>query len=313
MIQQMTCALMGLCVSGAVLAQSGEGQASTIEQSEDAPAKQVEALAAGETKVLEAVVIEVEGSVRWRATEDEEFRALEVDDIVQPGAEIRTALRSGAKIRVGHNATVDIHSVSRVVIPQIVQDGDTLRTRAAVRRGRADFKVDKVGLVNDFQVITPSTTLAVRGTWFSIAHGGLLGTTIEMFDPGEISAAEVRYFTRMQRSVVVTAGQRTGERAPDPVANAMFDTFSPPPDEATAGNQEQTRAGAANARRDKTQLAFDTQRATEYAADSAARTQVGLGVTPEDPRRRKGGSFEPNIFPDLPPGLSGGSGNSGDR
>ncbi len=309
MIQKRITAATILFSAATVFAQSNEQAPSTVVES-DAPAMHtIDALPAGQIKRLEALVIEVTGSVRWRDTEDAAFKALKVNDIVPPGAEIRTALRSGVKLRIGHNATVDIHSVSRIVIPEMIQEGDTLRTRAAVRRGRADFKVDKVGLVNDFQVITPSTTLAVRGTWFAVAHGGLLGTTIEMFDPGEISAAEVRYFAHMQRSIMVNAGQWTAERTPDPVSNSIFDTFSPPPDQSSqTGNQG---GSTADARRASKQLAFEDQRKTEYNADSAARTQVGLGVVPEDPRRRKGGSREPVLTGEIPPGFFGGSGGGG--
>jgi hypothetical protein len=306
-----TTAVLVLVAAQALSAQSTEPETTTIIESETTASQTVDALPVGESKPLEALVIEVRGSVRWRAVEDDPFKTLELNDIVAPGAEIRTALRSGAKLRIGHNATVDIHSVSRIVIPEMIQQGDTLRTRAVVRRGRADFKVDKVGLVNDFQVITPSTTLAVRGTWFAVAHGGLLGTTIEMFDPGEISSAEIRYFARMQRSFTVNAGQRSNERSPDPVANGIFDTFSPPPDQ--PAQSDRNRGSTANARRVSNQLNFEDFRKNEYGASSAARTQVGLGVTPEDPRRREGGSRQPSPIADLPPGLFGGSSGSAPR
>ncbi|MHC4142667.1 MAG: FecR family protein, partial [Planctomycetota bacterium] len=107
---------------------------------------------------LRALVIGVKGRAQWRQSEEESWRAAKVNDILRPGADIRTGLRSSVALRVGKNATVLVDRATRLSLPVILQDGQTLRTRAAVRRGRADFKVDSkvelIGLVNDFEVLT---------------------------------------------------------------------------------------------------------------------------------------------------------------
>jgi hypothetical protein len=111
---------------------------------------------------LRALVIGVKGRAQWRQSEEESWRAAKVNDILRPGADIRTGLRSSVALRVGKNATVLVDRATRLSLPVILQDGQTLRTRAAVRRGRADFKVDSkvelIGLVNDFEGLTPTTT-----------------------------------------------------------------------------------------------------------------------------------------------------------
>ena len=47
-------------------------------------------------------------------------------------------------------------------IPSEVPDKDIV-TKVNVNSGVANFKVDKIGLSNDFKTVTPSITLAVRG------------------------------------------------------------------------------------------------------------------------------------------------------
>lgn len=111
---------------------------------------------------LQAIFMEVDGKVRWRPDEKAAWKEAAVNDLVSAGAEIRTGLKGRATLRVGRNATVLVDSGTSFEIPEMVQEGETLRTLAAVKTGRVDFKVDKVGYANDFKVATPQTTLSVR-------------------------------------------------------------------------------------------------------------------------------------------------------
>ena len=128
-----------------------------------------------EVKVLQAVIIKVEGVVQWRPSAKGKWQKAKVNDLLAPGAEIRTGRKSSVTLRVGLNATFKVDRQSRVAIPEIVQKGRVLKTRVALRYGRADVKVDRVGLDNDFAVASPSATLAVRGTawrmWWDVNKG----------------------------------------------------------------------------------------------------------------------------------------------
>ena len=184
-------------------------------------------LQAGETKVLEAVIIDVKGRARWRPGEAGAWKPAEVDDMLKPGAEISTGLGSAVTLRVGHNATIYVDAQSRFSLPDFVQVGDTLRSRAGVRYGRVDFKVDRVGLTNDFVVVTPTATLAVPGTGFSIIVSSLDGLQVLGVRENMIRAIELSYFFRKIR--VYLSGQgKSSQRYPDPVLAAMHDTLSPP-------------------------------------------------------------------------------------
>jgi hypothetical protein len=142
---------------------------------------------------LRAVFIDVAGKVQWRANETSPWQEAKVNDVVGEGVEVRTGLRSHAAMRIGRNATALIDAGTLFQLPTIVQDGDTLRTAAAVKHGRADFKVDKVGLSNDFKVVTPSTTLAVRGTEFAVASGPLKQVEVLGARRNAINAIELKY------------------------------------------------------------------------------------------------------------------------
>jgi len=296
-LQSALVAVVGLSLTGSALAETRQPEGETVA-----------ALPEGQVQTLQALVISIEGTAQWRPNEDEAFRPLAENDILDAGAEIRTALRSMVTLRVGHNATIDIHSVSRVRLPEMLQDGETLRTRTVVHSGQADVKVDAVGLTNDFQVLTPSTTLAVRGTYFSVRYGGLFGTQINMFDPDHISAAEIKYFTRKQRAVRVANGQTSKESLPSPVMNALFKTISPPPVTEAVVEPDQAQPQVYQAQ--STEKKVGEERMVDYDKNIAARTQGALGIAYEDASRRPPGLGAGDDR--FPPGIFGGSGNPND-
>lgn len=179
------------------------------------------------TGPLQAAVMEVNGRVEWRADEERPWRQAAVDDLLDPGARIRTGRDSTMTLRVGHNATVMIESHTRMALPRVLRDGETLRTLVEVSRGRANIKVDRVGLTNDFSVVTPSGTLAVRGTGFAVSYGGLEGTRIEAARFNDIASIEVRYFLE-RFAMAVSARAITTDRHPNPAVARLFRGFGPP-------------------------------------------------------------------------------------
>ena len=197
------------------------------EKKEPAPPR-VEPLPEGQKQVLQALVISVDGKAEWKAAGTEKFKAAAVNDLLDPGAEIRTGLRSTLTLRVGKNATLVVDRASRVELPLMVQDGDVLRTRAAVHRGKCDFKVEAVAITSDFQVLTPSATLAVRGTGFTVEWGALEGVKVTGVDTNRVRAIELGYFAGLQTVFVSGAGESSSPW-PQPVELALYRTVFPPP------------------------------------------------------------------------------------
>jgi FecR-like protein len=202
--------------------------AAAPQEKKEPPPPKVDPLPEGQKQVLQALVISVDGKAEWKAAGAEKWKAAAVNDLLDPGAEIRTGLRSTLTLRVGKNATLVVDRASRVELPMIVQDGSVLRTRAAVHRGKVDFKVEAVGITSDFQVLTPSATLAVRGTGFTVEWGALLGVHVAGVDTNRVRAIELRYLAAMQEVPISGAGE-SSSAWPDPVAAALYRTVFPPP------------------------------------------------------------------------------------
>lgn len=206
-------------------------EATRVETAPEQPAlrfpQSVEPLPRGQTKPLQALVMNVKGRAQWRPSDKAPWKDAKVNDLLNPGAQIQTASRSSITLRAGLNATIIVHRSTRMDLAQILQEEAVLRTRAAVRRGRVDFKVDQVGLTNDFEVLTPTTTLAVRGTGFAVTWGALEGVEIDALDANAIHAIEVRYL-RTNLSYYLSGGGATRENQPDPVEVALDKTVSRP-------------------------------------------------------------------------------------
>lgn len=191
-------------------------------------------------KALQALVIDVQGkNARWRNSDKEEFREAKIDDLLDQGVEIDVGARSQITLRVGKNATLVVDKLTRLYLPLITESTDTLHTRVAVVRGKAEFKVDKIGLNNDFQVATPTTTLAVKGTRGTIAHGAFYGTQVFGDASNIANAIELSYFGRLASRI--SGAGRSSESRPSQVLNALNETVGAPPNLGTgeAGGEDE--------------------------------------------------------------------------
>lgn len=189
--------------------------------------------AAAATKSLTAVFIDVSGKVQWRAKDGDPWQDAKLKDEVSAGVEIRTGLRSRSALRVGQNATVLIDAGTMLTLPAVMQEGSTLRTTCAVKHGRADFKVDEVGMTNDFRVVTPSTTLAVRGTGFAVSSGPLKQVEVVGARTNTINAIELRY--ALNNTVVQMSGaSESSSSVQNPAHSAVVAASAAPPAAAAA-------------------------------------------------------------------------------
>ncbi len=255
------------CISPVALAQDA---APAESKSTDAP--------------LQAIFMEVQGKVRWRAGEQSPWKEAAVNDLVDAGAEIRTGLKSRATLRVGKNATVLVDAGTSFQLPQIVQDGETLRTLATVKTGRVDFKVDKVGFSNDFKVITPQTTLSVRGTGFGVNSGPLNGVEVTGARTNTINAIEIRYVAS-NLAYFMSGESKTSSGQKDPVQNAWISTVGPPPVVGTlVGNNqlEQAASQGQSGNSPTNPQAVQQQAAAETNAESLIESPIPPLLTSQD-------------------------------
>ena len=224
-----------------------------------------------------ALLINVAGKVRWRSTPEAPWHSAAEGDILDPGAEVRTGLRASATLRF-KNATVLVDANSNFSMPAIEQDGDVLRTIAQVKSGRADFKVDKVGLQNDFKVVTPSTTLAVRGTSFGVTSGAMAGTEIVGARTNTIAAIEVRYAATQQTQSLSGGGgeAKSSTAQPEPAQAAMMATIGPPP---MVGTVTSASEHVASAQMGTTQTVAQTQTVNTVATVAQVVADTGAAAS----------------------------------
>lgn len=165
------------------------------------------------------VVMEVTGRVRARPSNEAPWEALKENDVLRAGTELQTGLRSSAALRVGMNATVLVDAGTTLIIPTLERMDQLLSTSVAVKKGRADIRVDHVGLQNDFRVVTPSTTIAVSGTSLAVVNGRLMGTEVTGSRSNLMAAIEARW---IQRRLAYAFGQGTSSSGlPDPALEGV--------------------------------------------------------------------------------------------
>lgn len=124
--------------------------------------------------------IEVAGTVMIRSGDEQPWQAVEKDQTLAVGDEIRTGVRGTLVLEMGPNAMVNIDRLSEVVIGRLEHDRETntIRTLLGVKYGKVEFDVKRVGFNNDFRIASPSDVIAVRGT---------IGTFKAYEGPAEIS------------------------------------------------------------------------------------------------------------------------------
>jgi len=177
-----------------------------------------------------ATVLEVRGRAFFRSGAQENWRPLQANQQLAAGAEVHTLPRSVVRMRIGVNSTILLESNSKIGIDQLLKrpDTQTLETRITKPYGTIQVKVDKAGdLRNDYQLATPSTVNAVRGTeWRQHEYRDFRETTWEQ-GQGEEESDDGEF--------TMVAGANTQEDDPDPTSKP--DELIKPIDEGGLGTK----------------------------------------------------------------------------
>ena len=117
---------------------------------------------------INATVTEISGRVEVKLPK-EEWKPAEVGMNLSNGTFISTGFKSEAKLLVGPSE-VNVRQLTRMELDQLVAQGDTLTTGINLRVGNLRANVNTAeGLSNDFQIRTPVSTAAVRGTQLDLS------------------------------------------------------------------------------------------------------------------------------------------------
>lgn len=110
----------------------------------------------------------VEGMVQVREGSDKPWQRAVVGMTVSEGAEFRTGPRSAVRVLIPPDQTITLDRLGVIKLMQVIQEGNTVKTKVGMPFGRTRYDIEAAGLEHQSELVSPSSTLAIRGTKVSI-------------------------------------------------------------------------------------------------------------------------------------------------
>ncbi len=196
----------------------------------------------------EARVLETSGRVEIRATPQEDWGPLEEGMTVAPGATVSTGFGARAVIQVGPAARLEVSALSRLTLEELIEREGLVETDLHLGVGRVRAEVQAVeGVQSDFNLSSPVSTAAVRGTSFEFD-----GVNVRVFQ------GRVRLSNRFNQSTTVSQGESsstTGDDEPASGDQSLEDETTV--SIYTAGVEERTESEATTRESDVATLRLD--------------------------------------------------------
>ena len=155
-----------LMASLAILAAATASADLAYGQATSAPADSSAAVTPGPLKIT---VSAVQGGGQYREPGQTKWQAVAAGAVLNEGVELRTGPKGAIQFTVGTDQVyrVDRLTVVKVLRASLVPDG-TIKTDVGMQYGRVSKDVDSPVRPHDDTIVTPSSTLAVRGTRVSL-------------------------------------------------------------------------------------------------------------------------------------------------
>jgi hypothetical protein len=126
------------------------------------------ATAPGSQEKLIATVTGIEGIVRVNVSGDGvDWQKATVGMQVGENAEFRTGPRSAVRFVIPPDHTITLDRLGTVKVLQAINDNGVIRTQMGMKYGRTRYSIEAAGREHESSIVSPSATLAVRGTDFS--------------------------------------------------------------------------------------------------------------------------------------------------
>jgi hypothetical protein len=110
----------------------------------------------------------VEGMVQVRESSDKPWQKAVVGMNVTEGAEFRTGPKSAVRVLIPPDQTITLDRLGVIKLMQAIQQGSTVKTRVGMPYGRTRYDIEEAGIEHQSELVSPSSTLAIRGTKVSI-------------------------------------------------------------------------------------------------------------------------------------------------
>src|SRR5215212_10928391 len=117
---------------------------------------------------MQITITGVEGMVQVREGSDKPWQKATVGMNVSEGAEFRTGPRSAVRVLIPPDQTITLDRLGVVKLMQAIQQGNVVKTKVGMPYGRTRYDIEEAGIEHQSQLVSPSSTLAIRGTQVSI-------------------------------------------------------------------------------------------------------------------------------------------------
>jgi hypothetical protein len=156
----------------------------------------------GGTVEVVSVVGEVEVSPGGDASR---ARALRPGDRIETWDMLVTGMDSTVKLRFADGTVVDVGELTDMKVAAFIDAGNAVQTRLWLRGGEASASVNRSSeRPSSLEVKTPTATLGVRGTRFTVRHDKASGLTTVRVTEGAVELAPA---DPSRKPVSLTAGQ----------------------------------------------------------------------------------------------------------
>src|SRR6185436_10476867 len=88
--------------------------------------------------------------------------------VVDQNAEFRTGVKSAVRFAIPPDQTITLDRLGTVKLLQAINDNGKIKTNIGMRYGRTRYDIEEAGREHESTISSPSSTLAVRGTKFSL-------------------------------------------------------------------------------------------------------------------------------------------------
>jgi len=123
---------------------------------------------AATSQPLDIQITGVEGMVQVRDSSDLPGKRPSSAMNVTEGAEFRTGIKSAVRVFLPPDQTITLDRMGVMKLMQAVKQGNVVKTKVGMPYGRTRYDIEEAGIEHQSELVSPSSTLAIRGTKVSI-------------------------------------------------------------------------------------------------------------------------------------------------
>jgi hypothetical protein len=150
---------------------------------------------------MKIYITAVSGLVQVRDGEGQHWRAAAPQMLLSQGAELRTGPHSSVTCVIPPDQTFTLDRLGTVRVEEAARNGNKITTDLIMKYGRTHYEIQAAGLEHEASIISPSSTLAVRGT------------TVSLFDQPPFNPEAISYTGRAAftyNRATVSVGTKNG-------------------------------------------------------------------------------------------------------